>query len=134
MQEAHEPQEDHAVVGNASDFNHSSKACREVAKECARDNEVASVQTDLVLCESSHAKYQRIVKDNEESHGSGRLDEPATESRQLSANADSSSDFSLISSIGDPAILGEYLFTSSFHNVSRLLFHMLAMLEKLFVS
>ncbi|XP_056167494.1 uncharacterized protein LOC115681723 isoform X2 [Syzygium oleosum] len=112
VQEAHEPQEDHAVVGNARDFNHSSKACREVAKECARDNEVASVQTDLVLCESSHAKYERIVEDNEESHGSGRLDEPATESRQLSANADSSSDFSLISSIGDPAILENKLLES----------------------
>ncbi|KAI6689569.1 hypothetical protein NL676_026397 [Syzygium grande] len=112
VQEAHEPQEDHAVVGNARDFNHSSKACREVAKECARDNEVASVQTDLVLCESSHAKYKRIVKHNEESHGSGRLDEPATESRQLSANADSSSDFSLISSIGDPAILENKLLES----------------------
>ncbi|KAL3737171.1 hypothetical protein ACJRO7_026005 [Eucalyptus globulus] len=104
-QEAHNPQEDHAVIGNASDSNHSSKASREVAKEYARDDEVASVQTDLVLCESSCTKYERIVQDNEESHGSGRLDKTATGSKQLSANADSSSDFSRNSSIGDPAIL-----------------------------
>lgn len=125
MQEAHEPQEDHAVFGNANDSNHSSGAYREVAEEYARDDEVASVQTDPVVCESSCTKGERIVKHNEETHGSGRLDEPATESKQLSANADSSSDFSLISSIGDPSILGEYLFASSFYDVSRLLSYFL---------
>ncbi|XP_030544089.1 uncharacterized protein LOC115750714 isoform X2 [Rhodamnia argentea] len=104
-QEAHEPQEDHAVFGNASDSNHSSGACREVAKEYAGDDEVASVQTDPVVCESSCTKGERVVEHNEETLGSGRLDEPATESNLLSANADSSSDFSLISSIGDPSIL-----------------------------
>lgn len=109
-QEAHEPQEDHAVSGNASNSNYSSRACREVAKEGTRDNEVASVQTDLVLCESSRTKCERIVKDNEETQGSGTLDEPATESKQLSTNADSSNDFSLISSIGDPSFLGKYFF------------------------
>ncbi|KAF7851843.1 hypothetical protein BT93_L2005 [Corymbia citriodora subsp. variegata] len=104
VQEAHEPQEDHAVIGNASNSNYGSKACGEAAKEYARHDEVASVQTDLVLCESSIMKYERIVKDNEELHGFERVDEPAIESEPLSADADSSNDFSRISSIGDPAI------------------------------